>query len=128
MSRPIDYSKWDRVGEDDSDSDDEEQEQERRGPPRITKFDAPMSVTIGGGDSGTGKMPAAAAPPPTSVSAAMPPPARRPSTTTAASSSSSKVEDVAENGAELEVRKKAGTVMMMLGAADAPLLTHFICT
>lgn len=115
MSRPIDYSKWDRIGE--GDSSDEGEEQEQRGMPQITKFDAPMSVTIGGGgggDGGPAAAPSSSSHQPTGGRAGhaatgaaaaaggkaagpQPPPPPR-------ASSSSKVEDVAENGDELEVR------------------------
>ncbi len=110
-ARPIDYSKWDRIGE--GESSDEDEEQERRGPPRVTKFDAPMSVTIGGEDTAAaaGRPAAAGAGAGASAGAAgaltVGPPASprpvRPPPPPSASSSSSKVEDVAENGDELEV-------------------------
>lgn len=117
MSRPIDYSKWDKIGADDDDSSGDEGEQQR-GPPRVTKFDAPMSVTIGGSDgsegggmqqqqqqqqqgggagSGAGAA-ASAAPAPRSSSAAS-----ATAASASAAASSAKVEDVAENGDTLEV-------------------------
>ena len=46
MSKGIDYSKWDKFGEGNSS---DEEDDAVRGPPRVTRFDEPMSVTLGGG-------------------------------------------------------------------------------
>jgi hypothetical protein len=50
MSKGIDYSKWDQL----QDSSDEE-EGEGRGEPHVTRFDEPMSVTLGGSTAAAGK-------------------------------------------------------------------------
>lgn len=107
MSRPIDYSKWDHIG-DSSDEEQEEgqeqQQEQRRGPPQVTKYDAPMSVTIGDGGSNSsgstdGGAAAAKAKPPATTAAG----ARAVGAAAAPRPAPSEVEDVAENGDELEV-------------------------
>lgn len=123
MSKPIDYSKWDHIGDSDDEVEQAQQAQQERGPPRVTKFDAPMSVTIGGGgdtsssSSGGGGSdgpaankqasgPSSSGPSPAPAAQALSAAARPPA------ASSSKVEDVAENGDELEVRLR---VWMLIG-------------
>ncbi|EWM21996.1 CS-like domain protein [Nannochloropsis gaditana] len=74
-SRPIDYSKWDHL-----DTSDDEDEEEKRGPPRVTHFNEPMSVTVGGHDH---LIPSRS-------------PAPSPSSTTP--HPASRIEDISENG------------------------------
>jgi len=49
MSKPIDYSKWDKFQAEDSESgSDDDDGRMRHRPPQVTKFDVPMAVSFGG--------------------------------------------------------------------------------
>jgi len=91
-ARPIDYSKWDHLEA--SDDDEENDEEERRGLPRVTHFDEPMSVTLGGSQDGS-THPSASPSPPLSSSSTFP------SSSTLKAHPRSTIEDVAENGQSL---------------------------